>query len=117
MAATLIPATARQPGPRTGRTWPPTGYGLPPLRYGIYWNVYANSGRGDFIADPIDYNTPIAVLPQPDLSWLTPSLTYPATWCFGLRAADASGQEENHDAAVMIILDAQGNDITARPAP
>jgi hypothetical protein len=48
---------------------------------------------------------------------MTPGLTVPGTWSFGVRAADVNGEEQNLDCAVTIVLDASGNDITCRPAP
>ena len=78
---------------------PPSGY-----------NVYGNSGSG-----PIDYSSPIATVYG--TTWTSDALAYPDTWRFGVRAFNAYGEEQNLDAAVAIILDASGTDITLRPSP
>lgn len=78
-----------------------------------HYHVYANAGDGG----PIDYSTPVATVEG--LEWTTPPLAFPGEHRFGVRAfGSVSGLEEkNADAAVLIVLDDAGNDITARPAP
>jgi hypothetical protein len=75
----------------------------------IEYHVYANTG----VADPINYNTPIST--TAGLTYTTSALAYPGIWRFGVRAFNANGEEKNLDAAVTIILDASGVDITNRP--
>ena len=74
------------------------------------YNIYSNAGSG-----PINYNTPVATVYN--FSWTSPPLAHPDTWRFGVRAFNNYGEEKNLDAAVTIILDAFGNDITLRPSP
>lgn len=78
---------------------------------GIVYNVYANDGRGG----AINYATPIATTAS--LSFTPPALAAPSDTTFLVRAFDtAVGLEEsNTDARVRIVLDAAGNDVTARP--
>lgn len=45
------------------------------------------------------------------------SLSVPGIWSFGVRAADAYGEEQNLDCSVTITLDATGRDISNMPAP
>jgi hypothetical protein len=92
-----------------GRTW---YLGQAPY-VGVAYRVYSNTGAGD----PINYGSPIATVATP--GFLTPALTYPGTWSFGVRAVDlGSGlEEQNVDAAVTVILDGGGNDITNQPLP
>jgi hypothetical protein len=73
------------------------------------FNVYSNAGMG-----PINYNAPFATVYG--LTWTSPPLTYPDTWRFGVRAFNQYGEEKNLDAAVTVILDGNGNDITLRPS-
>lgn len=77
------------------------------------YHVYANDGAGG----PIDYGTVVATTAS--LTWASGALAYPGDWRFGVRAFDTvSGLEEsNVDAAVRLVLDATGVDITGRPAP
>jgi hypothetical protein len=79
----------------------------------ISYNIYANDGQGG----DIDYATPIAT--TPNLSYPTGTLATPSDSSFAVRAFDTiSGIEEaNTDARVRIVLDANGNDVTARPNP
>ena len=67
------------------------------------------------MGDPVDYAAPIGAVMA--TTWTTLGLAAPGTWAFGVRAADGNGEEENLDCAVTIVLDASGNDISARPAP
>jgi hypothetical protein len=77
----------------------------------LHYNIYINSGSGG----PVDYSDPIGAVMT--TTWTTSGLAAPGTWSFGVRAADGNGEEENLDCAVTIVLDASGNDISARPAP
>ncbi|HWE37721.1 MAG TPA: hypothetical protein VG406_14230 [Isosphaeraceae bacterium] len=78
---------------------------------GIVYNVYANDGHGG----PVNYATPIATTTA--LSFKPPALAAPSDSTFVVRAFDTTvGLEEaNTDARVRIVVDAGGNDITARP--
>jgi hypothetical protein len=78
----------------------------------IVYRVYSNTGAGD----PIDYGSPIATVATP--GYQTSRLAYPGTWSFGVRAFDlGSGlEEQNVDAAITMILDPVGNDVTNRPS-
>ena len=73
--------------------------------------VTTSTATGD--SGPIDYSTPIATLYG--LTWTSSSLAYPDDWKFGVRAFNSNGEEKNLDAAVEIILDSSGDDITNRP--
>jgi len=77
------------------------------------YHIYANTGAGD----PINYSSVIATTAS--LTWTSGALAYPGTWMFGARAFDTVStlEEANLDAAVKLILDSGGNDITSRPAP
>jgi hypothetical protein len=80
----------------------------------LVYAVYGNAG----LDDPIDYATPLAVLGA--TTWTSAALAVPGSYRFGVRARDAiSGlEEENLDAAITLVLDAQGNDTTlVPPAP
>jgi hypothetical protein len=72
------------------------------------YNIYSNAGSG-----PINYSTPVATVYG--LTWTSGPLAYPDTWMFGVRAFDSGGEEQNLDAAITLILDGGGNDITNRP--
>lgn len=78
-----------------------------------HYHVYANAGDGG----PIDYSTPVATVDG--LEWTPPPLSAPGEWRFGVRAFGSGSllEEENIDAAVLIIVDEDGVDITNRPAP
>jgi hypothetical protein len=78
---------------------------------GLGFNVYANTGAGD----AINYVTPIATVYG--LTWTSGALAYAADWKFGVRAFNSNGEEQNLDAAVELILDSAGNDISRRPEP
>jgi len=110
MSATLMVAlreTAVRRRPGSLLRWEPGRViGPPPVGY----NIYSNAGVG-----AINYATPIATVYG--LTWTSPPLNYPDTWRFGVRAFNQYGEEKNLDAAVTIILDASGNDITLRPSP
>jgi hypothetical protein len=78
---------------------------------GLAYHVYADTGAGD----PINYAAPIATVSG--TTWTSGTLAAPGTWCFGVRAFDGNGEEQNLDCSVVIVLDANGNDITNRPMP
>lgn len=77
----------------------------------VNYHVYSNTGIGD----PINYSTPIDTTAT--LTFTTAPLSFPGTWSFGVRAFyTGNGLEEmNTDAAVTIVLDARGRDITNTP--
>jgi hypothetical protein len=79
----------------------------------IVYNIYANDGHGGYI----DYSTPIAS--TPGLTFVTPPLALSSDNLFAVRAFDSAlGIEEaNTDARVRVIIDANGQDITAQPNP
>jgi hypothetical protein len=97
------PGSARGPG----LPWPDQ----PPPAIG--YHVYSNTGAGE----AINYGSIIATVYA--LTYTTGPLSYPADWKFGVRAFYTGNglEEKNLDAAVEIILDASGHDITNRPAP
>jgi hypothetical protein len=78
---------------------------------GLGFHVYSNTGVGD----AINYVLPVATVFG--LTWTSGPLAYPGDWKFGVRAFNTFGEEQNLDAAVELILDAAGNDITRRPEP
>ena len=71
--------------------------------------VYHNNGVG-----PVDYDTVQATLATSATVWTSAALSYPATWRFGLRAYNTTGEEKNVN-RVELVLDASGNDVTAHP--
>jgi hypothetical protein len=77
-----------------------------PPQYHVY--------QSDTAGQPIDNSAPVAT--AAGTGWLSGSLG-PGTWSFGARAFDIHGEEQNLDCAVTITLDANGNDVTNRPAP
>jgi hypothetical protein len=83
--------------------------------YHIYSNTNSNQPAGYASAAPIDYTLAIATTGL--LTWTSAPLAFPGTWRFGVRAFDTLTmlEEQNLDAAVTIILDASGIDITNRP--
>lgn len=85
------------------------------VEYHVYSNTNAHNLTGYTTAAPIDYSLPIATTGL--LTWTSSPLGFPGTWRFAVRAFDpvTSLEEENLDAAVTIILDASGVDITNRP--
>lgn len=87
--------------------FPPAGPVLNPQ-----YNVYANTGVGDFI----NYSTPIATVDA--LTYSPAALAPGSNWTFAVRAFDTVStiEENNLDARVNVVLDASGNDITAQPA-
>jgi hypothetical protein len=102
----------RSASPRRGSVaYGPAAGGLAVLGGALAYHVYANTGAGD----PINYATPIATVSG--TTWTSGTLAAPGTWSFGVRAFDGNGEEQNLDCAVVIVLDANGNDITNRPMP
>lgn len=77
----------------------------------IAYHIYGNDGAGG----SVDYSTILATVST--LSWSPPPLAAPSDNTFAVRAYDTvTGREDrNTDAAVRIVIDAAGNDITARP--
>jgi hypothetical protein len=77
----------------------------------ISYNIYANDGQGGLV----NYQTPIASTTA--CTYSVGPLAASSDNTFAVRAFDSvSGIEEaNTDARVRIIIDASGNDVTARP--
>ncbi len=78
---------------------------------GRQYRVYSNDGAGG----PVDYSTPIATVST--LTYTPTALPHSSSTTFAVRAYDpATGlEEENTDARVTILIDASGNDVSARP--
>ena len=77
---------------------------------GIWYNIYGSPGPGKPIAYDAD---PVAIVQS--LEWTSGTLTVPGVCGFGVRAADANGEERNLDAAVSIAINAAGLDISNVP--
>ena len=79
----------------------------------LQYRVYRNDAAGG----PVDLSSPVATVSG--LTWTAPALTPPADVTYLVRAYDTvSGlEDDNGDARVRVVLDASGNDLTARPAP
>ena len=79
----------------------------------ICYRVYANQGLGD----PINYAIPVSIVTN--LNWTSGSLNVPGQYKFGVRAFDsATGlEDQNVDTALLLSLDAAGNDVTKVPSP
>lgn len=77
----------------------------------VSYHIYSNDGQGG----DVEYATPIATSAAP--TYGVGPLAAPSDTTFAVRAFDViSGIEEaNTDARVRIIIDAAGNDVTARP--
>ena len=79
---------------------------------GTWYNVYGSPGPGQ----PIAYDAqPLATTQA--LTWTSGPLAVPGAWSFGVRAANASGEEQNLDCAATIVFDSAGRDITNIPGP
>jgi hypothetical protein len=107
----------------------------------VSFRVFDNGGNGG----PIDYSTPVATVAGVT-SWTTPFSLTPGTWRIGVRSYDGfgdsgfgygpwgglgsgfgeagfgcsgfgSGEGQNLDCAVTIVIDADGNDVTNLPLP
>jgi hypothetical protein len=79
----------------------------------IVYAVYGNDGAGG----PINYATPLALVNG--TSWTSSALAAPGQYRFGVRARaiDSGLEEQNLDAAVELVLDASGRDVTDVPLP
>jgi hypothetical protein len=79
----------------------------------VVYAVYGNDGAGG----PINYATPLVLVGG--TSWTTTALAAPGQYRFGVRvrAADSGLEEQNLDAAVELVLDASGRDVTDVPLP
>lgn len=79
----------------------------------ISYNIYANDGQGG----DVDYSTPVASTTA--LTFSVAALASPSDNIFGVRAFDTTSgiEEANTDARVRVIIDSDGNDVSARPNP
>jgi hypothetical protein len=79
----------------------------------IAYYIYTNTGAGD----PINYSKPAATVST--LTWPSPTLSFPGSWSFGVRAFDTvSGlEEQNLDCSVTVTLSTSGQDVTNQPMP
>jgi len=78
-------------------------------------NLYAGVGKD---AWAIDYAAPVARLGPGAVSHSVGGLAYPAVHWFGVRSSNADGLESKTiDAEVRLELDADGQEVPARPAP
>jgi hypothetical protein len=77
----------------------------------IVYNVYANDGRGGLV----NYAAPIGTTAS--LTFNPPALAAPSDTTFVVRAFDTSVgiEEANTQARVRIVIDANGQDVTAIP--
>lgn len=73
------------------------------------YNIYANDG----LNGPVDYSTIIATTSS--LTYTGPDLASPSDTTFAVRATDGTSEEQNIDCRVRIIIDADGNDVSAIP--
>jgi hypothetical protein len=95
-------------------TFPPAGglrLGGTELVDGIVYAVHMNAGAGD----PIDYAMPVAVVEDP--GWTSEALAIPGHYRFAVRARSTTAglEERNLDAAVELVLDTEGRDVTDLP--
>jgi hypothetical protein len=67
------------------------------------------------MGDPIDYATVVASVAGSE--WTSAALSFPGRFKLGVRAFDplTGLEEQNLDAAVELVLDATGNDVTGVP--
>ena len=81
----------------------------------VVYDVFWNAGAADA---PIDYSTPLAS-GLTALTFSTRALARSSTYLFGVRARDTiTGlSESNVDAVVKVVIDANGNDVSAQPLP
>lgn len=79
----------------------------------IQYHIYSNDQAGG----PVDYSTPVGTTAL--TTFVSPPLPAGASVTFAVRAFDSANglEEENADARVQIVLDATGQDISARPGP
>ena len=77
----------------------------------ISYHIYANDGRGG----DVDDSSPIAT--TTGLTLTVGPLVAPSDNTFAVRAFDATSgiEEANTDARVRVVIDADGNDVSARP--
>ena len=76
------------------------------------YRIYKNDGAGG----PVDYST--VVTTTASLSYVAAALPLSSDTTFAVRTYDTTStyDDMNTDAIVRIIVDASGNDVTARPA-
>ena len=79
----------------------------------VSYHVYANTGAGDAI------NYTVCLATVTGQSWTSSPLSPPGYFKLGVRAFDLELglEEQNIDAVVDLVLDANGNDVTGVPAP
>jgi hypothetical protein len=77
----------------------------------LFYHVYGNLGQGG----QIDYTTPIALVAGH--TWTSTTVTVPGQYKLGVRAFDpiTGLEDQNIDAAIDLVIDAQGNDVTDVP--
>lgn len=77
------------------------------------YHIYTNTGAGD----PINYASPAATVSA--LTWTSPTLSFPGTWSFGVRAFDTESglEEQNLDCSVTMSLESSSQNITNQPLP
>ncbi|KKL47309.1 hypothetical protein LCGC14_2336850 [marine sediment metagenome] len=64
------------------------------------YNIYGNGGSGF-----ISYDTPLAVISSPTVTWLSPAIVAAGTYNYGVRAEDTGGKEEfNSDITVTVKI-------------
>jgi hypothetical protein len=78
---------------------------------GVAYRVYSNGGTGG----PVDDSTPVADVPTP--TWTPPPPAPGTDTTFLVRAYDtvSGAEEKNAVATFRVVLDASGDDVTARP--
>lgn len=73
------------------------------------YNIYANDG----LNGPVDYSTLIATTSS--LNYTGTDLASPSDTTFAVRATDGTSEEQNIDCRVRVIIDVDGNDVSAIP--
>lgn len=73
------------------------------------YNVYGNGGLGG----PVDYSTIVATTSS--LNYTGATLANPSDTTFAVRATDGTSEEQNIDCRVRIVIDVDGNDVSAIP--
>lgn len=64
------------------------------------YRIYSNAGSGY-----VDYDTVVATVAHPTVTWTSGAITTAGTWNYGVRAVDSGGLEElNSDVVVSIEL-------------
>jgi large repetitive protein len=107
----IQPASRPAPPRRGASSYAPSGWPATIGGIGAGYNVYSNAGAG-----PINYASPLATVPTGTTSFVVPSTLTPGTWKFAVRAFNPNGEDKNLTAAVTIVIDANGKDVTNRPA-